>query len=99
MEQPIYYWDPVIAPSGAAFYEGDAFPAWRGSLLVGSLAGKHVARLTVDGDRVVGEERLLVDRARFRNVRVGPDGLVYLLTDEDEGELLRLVPSGRTALR
>ena len=97
MEQPIYYWDPVIAPSGATFYDGDAFPAWRGSLLVGALAGKHVARLTFDGDRVVGEERLLVDRARFRDVRTGPDGLIYLLTDDDDGELLRLKPATRTA--
>ena len=87
-----------IAPSGATFYDGDAFPAWRGSLLVGALAGKHVARLTFDGDRVVGEERLLVDRARFRDVRTGPDGLIYLLTDDDDGELLRLKPATRTAV-
>lgn len=92
MEQPIYYWDPVIAPSGMAFYTGDKFPAWKGSLFVGALAGKHIARLTLDGDRVVGEERLLADRARIRDVRVGPDGLVYALTDEDNGELLRLAP-------
>jgi aldose sugar dehydrogenase len=62
---------------------------------VGALAGQHLARLTIDGDRVVGEERLLVDRGRIRDVRVGPEGAVYVLTDEDEGELLRLVPSGR----
>ena len=94
MEQPIYYWDPVIAPSGMAFYTGDAFAPWKGSLLVGALAGKHVARLTLEGDRVVGEERLLADRGvRIRDVRQGPDGLVYLLTDEDEGELLRLAPA------
>lgn len=93
MEQPIYYWDPVIAPSGMAFYEADLFPAWKGSLFVGALAGKHLARLTLEGDRVVGEERLLVDRARIRDVRVGPDGRVYVLTDEDAGQLLVLVPS------
>lgn len=93
MEQPRYYWDPVIAPSGMAFYDGALFPAWRGSLFVGGLAGKHVARLTLDGDRVVGEERLLVDRARIRDVRVGPDGAIYVLTDEEEGELLKIVPS------
>jgi glucose/arabinose dehydrogenase len=95
MEQPIYYWDPVIAPSGAAFYEGPLFPAWRGNLFVGALAGKHVARLTLDtrGDRVVGEERLLADRGkRVRDVRVGPDGALYVLTDEADGELLRLAP-------
>jgi glucose/arabinose dehydrogenase len=92
MEQPIYYWDPVIAPSGMAFYDADLFPAWKGSLFVGALAGRHLARLTLDGNRVVGEERLLADRARIRDVRVGPDGRVYLLTDEDSGELLALVP-------
>jgi glucose/arabinose dehydrogenase len=94
LEQPIYYWDPVIAPSGMAFYTGDLFPAWRGSLFVGGLAGKHVARLTLQGTRVIGEERLLADRGvRFRDVRVGPDGALYLLTDEDHGELLKLVPA------
>lgn len=94
MEQPIYYWDPVIAPSGATFYDGDTFPAWRGSLFVGALAGKHLARLTLDGERVVGEERLLADRgARIRDVRTGPDGHLYLLTDSDNGELLRLIPA------
>jgi aldose sugar dehydrogenase len=91
MEQPIYYWDPVIAPSGMAFYTGDMFPAWSGSLFVGGLAPKYVARLTLDGTRVVGEERLLEGRARFRDVRVGPDGALYLVTD-DTGELLKLVP-------
>jgi glucose/arabinose dehydrogenase len=102
MEQPIYYWDPVIAPSGMAFYAADLFPAWRGSLFVGGLAPKYVARLTLEGTRVVGEERLLKGRARFRDVRVGPDGALYLLTDEDNGELLKLVPtekSGGTARR
>ena len=93
MEQPIYYWDPVLAPSGMAFYTGDRFPAWKGDLFVGGLAAKHVARLELDGTRVVGEERLLVDRARFRDVRVGPDGGLYLLTDAAEGELLELVPA------
>jgi glucose/arabinose dehydrogenase len=93
MEQPLYYWDPVIAPSGMAFYAGNAFPQWQGSLFVGALAGKHVARLTVEGRRVIGEERLLADRARIRDVRVGPDGTLYVLTDEDNGELLQLVPA------
>ncbi len=93
MEQPLYYWDPVIAPSGAAFYDGEAFPAWKGSLFVGALAGKHLARLTLDGERVVGEERLLVNRARIRDVRVGPAGTLFVVTDESKGELLELVPS------
>ena len=93
MEQPVYYWDPVIAPSGMAFYTGDLFPAWRGSVFVGGLAGKHVARLTLDGNRVKGEERLLADRGvRFRDVRMGPDGAIYLVTDEDNGDVLKLVP-------
>jgi glucose/arabinose dehydrogenase len=93
LEQPLYYWDPVIAPSGMAFYDHQRFPAWRGSLFVGGLAGKHLVRLTLDGDRVVGEERLLADRGkRIRDVRVGADGAIYVLTDEADGELLRLVP-------
>jgi len=93
MEQPLYYWDPVIAPSGAAFYDGDLFPGWKGSLFVGGLAGKHLARLTLEGERVVGEERLLAERGRIRDVRVGPTGSVWVLTDEDDGELLELVPT------
>jgi aldose sugar dehydrogenase len=92
MEQPLYYWDPVIAPSGMAFYTADLFPAWKGSVFVGGLASQHVARLTLKGTRVSGEERLLAGRARFRDVRVGPEGALYLLTDEDDGQLLRLVP-------
>ncbi len=95
MEQPVYYWDPVIAPSGMAFYDADLFPAWKGSLFVGALAGEHIARLTLDGERVVGEERLLVDRARIRDVRVGHEGALYVLTDEDDGEILALVPPQR----
>ena len=93
MEQPIYYWDPSIAPSGAAFYTGDLFPAWKGNLLVGALAGQHLARLVLDGERVVGEERLLGDLdARIRDVRVGPDGAVWMLIDQSKGRILRLVP-------
>ena len=94
MIQPVYFWDPSIAPSGMAFYQGDRFPAWRGSLFVGALAGKHVARLTFNGTRVVGEERLLADRARIRDVRVGPGGALFILTDEEDGELLELVLPG-----
>jgi aldose sugar dehydrogenase len=92
MEQPLYYWDPVIAPSGMAFYDADLFPAWRGSVLVGALAEEHVARLALDGDKVVGEERLVTEHGRIRDVRVGPDGAVYVLTDEDDGKLLKVVP-------
>jgi glucose/arabinose dehydrogenase len=93
MEQPIYYWDPSIAPSGAAFYTGDLFPAWKGNLLVGALAGQHLARLVLDGERVVGEEKLLSDlNARIRDVRVGPDGAVWMLIDQSKGRILRLVP-------
>lgn len=93
MEQPIYYWDPVIAPSGMAFYQASLFPQWKGSLLVGALAGKHLARLTLDGERVVGEERLLTDLGeRIRDVVVGPDGAVYVATDNADGRVLKLVP-------
>lgn len=92
MAQPLYYWDPSIAPSGMAFYDAALFPAWRGSLFVGALAGKHLARLTLEDQRIVGEERLLAGEARIRDVKVGPDGAIYLLTDEEDGELLALVP-------
>ncbi|HYG25403.1 MAG TPA: PQQ-dependent sugar dehydrogenase [Caulobacteraceae bacterium] len=94
MEQPVYYWDPVIAPSGMAFYNADLFPAWKGSLFIGGMKPPHLARLTLDGYRVVGEERLLEDLGlRIRDVNVGPDGALYLLTDEDNGKVLRLVPA------
>jgi aldose sugar dehydrogenase len=95
MEQPLYYWDPVIAPSGMVFYTGTAFPAWKGSLFIGGLASTNLVRLTVEGERVVGEERLLTDmqpRERIRDVRQGPDGLLYLLTDNPKGRILKLVP-------
>lgn len=93
MEQPVYYWDPSIAPSGAAFYTGTLFPAWRGNLLVGALAAQQLSRLVLNGESVVAEERLLVDLgARIRDVRVGPDGAVWVLTDHKDGQLLRLVP-------
>lgn len=93
MEQPVHYWDPSIAPSGLAFYTGDKFPKWKGSLLVGALSFQLVARLELDGEKVVGEERLLKDLGeRIRYVRQGPDGYVYLLTDADPGRILRLEP-------
>ena len=91
VEQPVYYWDPVIAPGGAVFYDGALFPEWRGNLLVAALKEKHVARLVLQGGRVVGEERLLTDLdARIRDVAVGPDGAVWAVTDEDDGKLIRL---------
>ena len=93
MEQPVYYWDPSIAPSGAAFYTGALFPDWRGNLFVGALAGQALHRLVLDGDKVVGEEILLSDLgARIRDVRQGVDGALWLLTDETQGRVLRLVP-------
>lgn len=93
MEQPLYYWDPVIAPSGATFYTGDLFPAWKGSLFIGGLGSTCLVRLTVAGKKVVGEERLLRDlKERIRNVRQGPDGALYLETDSAKGRVLKLVP-------
>jgi glucose/arabinose dehydrogenase len=93
MEQPTYFWDPVIAPSGLQYYTGNAFPAWRGSLFVGGLAGTRLVRLVLDGNRVVGEEHLLVDRKqRIRDVKQGPDGNLYIVTDAAAGELWKLVP-------
>lgn len=94
LEQPVYYWDPSIAPSGMAFYTGDLFPAWKGNLFVGALAGQALHRLTLDGERVTGEERLLSDLGeRIRDVRQGPDGALWLLTDHPEGRILRVVPA------
>ena len=90
-EQPVYYWDPVIAPGGATFYSGAMFPGWAGDLLVAGLKEKHIARLVIQNDRVVGEERLLTDLGeRIRDVAVGPDGAVWAITDEDDGKLVRL---------
>jgi glucose/arabinose dehydrogenase len=91
MEQPIYYWDPSIAPSGMAFYTSDAVPAWKGNLFVGALAGRHLSRLVLEGERVVAEQRLLTDLGeRIRDVRAGADGALYLVTDAADGRLLRV---------
>jgi glucose/arabinose dehydrogenase len=99
-EQPVYYWDPVIAPSGAQFYTGDAFPQWRGSLFVGGLKDKELVRLRMENGKVTGEERLLDDRGqRIRDVRQGPDGALYIVTDENPGELWKLVPQAFKASR
>jgi len=92
MEQPVYYWDPVIAPSGAAFYTGNAFPAWKGSLFIGSLNPGALVRLQLDGARVAKEERYLGDVGRVRDVVQGPDGFLYLLIDANNGRLLRVEP-------
>jgi aldose sugar dehydrogenase len=93
LEQPVYYWDPSIAPSGATFYTGRLFPEWQGNLVVGALAGRALHRLVLDGDKVVGEEIMLSDLgARIRDVRQGADGALWLLTDEEKGRVLRVVP-------
>lgn len=95
MEQPLYYWDPVIAPSGMAFYTADLVPAWNNSLFIGGLGSKHLVRLTLDGDKVVGEERLLTElKQRIRDVVVGPDGALYVATDSPSGKVLRVAPKG-----
>jgi aldose sugar dehydrogenase len=92
-ENPVYYWDPVIAPSGAQFYKGNAFPAWRGSLFIGSLKEQRLVRLVIKDNRVIGEEHLLSDRGqRIRDVRQGPDGALYIVTDEANGELWKITP-------
>jgi glucose/arabinose dehydrogenase len=94
IEMPLYYWVPSIAPSGLVFYEGDKFPNWRGNMLLGALAGQMLVRLELDGEKIVREERMLKGViGRIRDVRVGPDGFVYLLTDERRGVLVRLEPA------
>jgi glucose/arabinose dehydrogenase len=96
MEQPRYYWDPVIAPSGMVFYTGKLFPAWQNSLFIGGMGAMSLVRLTLKGEQVIGEERLLQDlqpsRERIRNVRQGPEGALYLLTDSPKGRILKVVP-------
>ena len=94
MAQPVHYWVPSISPSGLMIYDADRFPAWQGSFFAGALSGELVVRLEVAGGKVVVEERMLEDlEERFRDVRQGPDGLIYLLTDHPEGMLLRLEPA------
>jgi aldose sugar dehydrogenase len=90
---PVYYWDPVIGPSGMEFYRGDAFPTWKGSVFVGGLVSRSLVRLELVNDRVAGEEHLLADRARrIRDVRQGADGALYVVTDHEDGELWKIVP-------
>ena len=94
MAQPLHYWVPSISPSGLMIYDGDRFPSWRGSVFAGALSAELLVRLEVEGGRVVVEERMLEDlEERIRDVRQGPDGLIYLLTDHPEGMLLRLEPA------
>jgi aldose sugar dehydrogenase len=93
MEQPVYYWDPVIAPSGALFYTGERFPQWRGDLFVGSLQPGGLVRLRLANGRVAAEERYQLEpNERIRDVRQGPDGLIYLLADSSRGRVVRLEP-------
>ncbi|PPC87279.1 MAG: hypothetical protein CTY31_05580 [Hyphomicrobium sp.] len=94
LEQPVYYWKPSIATSGLAFYTGDLFKDWKGNVLAGGLAGAVLERLVLDGDKVVAVEKLLADRGdRIRDVRQGPDGAVWVLTDDADGKLLRITPA------
>ena len=93
MQQPVYYWVPSIAPSGMTFYNADQFPAWRGNLFIGSLKFRLLVRLELDGNKVAREERLLKDKlGRIRDVQAGPDGYIYLLSDQKNGKLVRLQP-------
>jgi glucose/arabinose dehydrogenase len=93
LEEPLFHWTPSVSPSGMAFYNGAAFPAWRGSLFLAALNPAGLVRLTTEGDRVTGEERLLFDRRiRMRQVVVAADGALLILTDEARGRILRLSP-------
>jgi len=92
LEQPLYYWDPVIAPGGMIFYSGDLFP-WRGNLIIAGLNTRTLVRLELDGERVVGEERLLTnEHGRIRDVAETADGALWIVTDDENGRLLRLTP-------
>ncbi|GAB3951137.1 PQQ-dependent sugar dehydrogenase [Spirosoma harenae] len=89
LEQPVYYWDPSVSPSGMTFYSGDVIPEWKNNLFVGTLSGMHIARLVIKDNKVVGEERLLVDEhQRFRDITQGKDGALYAITDG--GRLYRI---------
>lgn len=94
MRQPLLYWVPSIAPSGMTFYSGKNFPKWQGNLLVGALIKQLLMRVTLEGEKVVSQERLFEGKlGRIRDVREGPDGNIYLLTDDSDGELIRLAPA------
>lgn len=92
MEQPVVHWTPSIAPSGMAFYDGNEFPEWRDDIFLGALAGSHIRRLELDGDKVTNQEVLLEDYSRIRDVVNGPDGYLYFIIDDPEGKILRLEP-------
>lgn len=97
-EQPRYYWDPAIAPGGMGFYSGSLIPEWKNNLFVAALAGQHLARLVIQDGKIVGEERLLQDQhQRIRDVKTGPDGALWVITDDAEGRLIRLAPRSSTA--
>ena len=94
MEQPVIYWVPSIAPSGMTFYDGKKFPQWKGDIFVGALAGTHLRRLEVKDNKIIEQEVLLEDmEERIRDVRTGPDGSLYILTDSEDGKLLRISPA------
>jgi aldose sugar dehydrogenase len=94
LEQPVYYWDPVIAPSGMIFYSGDLFPQWQGDVFIGGLGSLKLVHLKLENDRVVGEEWLLQDRrSRIRDVQQGPDGAIYVLAEARRGSILRITPA------
>ena len=94
LQQPVYFWTPSIAPSGLAIYDGKAFPAWKGDVFVGGMSGRQLVRLEMKNGHVVGEEKLLMDRCkRTKDVSQGPDGLIYVITDESPSEILRIVPA------
>jgi glucose/arabinose dehydrogenase len=96
LEQPVYYWDAVISPGALTIYSGELFPEWKGSFLIAGLSGKALIRLVLENDRVVGEERLLMERGeRIREVVQGPEGAIYVLTDGGSGKLLKLTPAAR----
>ncbi len=94
LEQPVYYWDPVIAPGGMTFYNSDVIKKWKGSVFVAGLNSNYVARLTMKGDKVIGEERLNFSegKERYRDIHEGPDGALYLLTDGPKARLLKVTP-------
>jgi glucose/arabinose dehydrogenase len=94
MEQPLYYWDPSIAPSGLTVYDGDLFPDWRGDLIAGALKFQLLSRLDVDNGRIVGEEQLLQEEfGRIRDVRTGPDGAIWFTVDDDPSGIWRMAPA------
>jgi glucose/arabinose dehydrogenase len=91
MDQPVYYWDPAIAPSGMTFYSGTLMPEWQNNLFITALRGTHIIRLVLNNNEVIGEERLLADQnQRFRNIIQGPDGALYAITDQDAGRIYRI---------